>query len=144
MVLLLIVGGLSANAGCRANRIAGGSPSSGRPWSSQALTLADLRLGRLHQFPLSASRPGCALAHPRLWRSEGFLTPRAIRPGRVGAVERTFPYLLVRASRAMGTMLAVATLLEEEPSQVYRWIAGVELPPDQRMVELSERLRTVL
>ena len=44
----------------------------------------------------------------------------------------------------MGTMLAVATLLDEEPSQVYRWIAGVELPPDARMVELSERLRTVL
>ena len=44
----------------------------------------------------------------------------------------------------MGTMLAVATLLEEEPSQVYRWIAGIGLPPDARMVELSERLQTVL
>jgi hypothetical protein len=59
-------------------------------------------------------------------------------------METTFPYLLVRASRAMGTMLAVATLLEEQPSQVYRWIAGVELPPDERMVELSQRLQTVL
>ena len=59
-------------------------------------------------------------------------------------METRFPYLLVQASRTMGTLLAVATLLEEEPSQVYRWIAGVELPPDQRMVELSERLQTVL
>ena len=59
-------------------------------------------------------------------------------------METRFPYLLVQASRAMGTMLAVATLLEEQPSQVYRWIAGIELPPDERMVELSERLQTVL
>ncbi|HET7668993.1 MAG TPA: hypothetical protein VFK84_01175 [Burkholderiales bacterium] len=59
-------------------------------------------------------------------------------------METSFPYLLVQASRSMGTMLAVALLLEEEPSQVYRWIAGVELPPDERMVELSERLQTVL
>lgn len=56
----------------------------------------------------------------------------------------SFPYLLVQASRAMGTMLAVALLLEEEPNQVYRWIAGVGLPPDERMVELSERLQAVL
>ena len=59
-------------------------------------------------------------------------------------METRFPYLLVQASRAMGTMLAVATLLEEQPVQVYRWIAGLELPPDERMVELSERLQTVL
>ena len=55
-----------------------------------------------------------------------------------------FPYLLVQATRSMGTMLAVATLLGEQPNQVYRWIAGVGLPPDERMVELSERLQTVL
>ena len=59
-------------------------------------------------------------------------------------METTFPYLLVQASRTMGTMLAVATLLEEEPRQIYRWIAGVELPPNERMVELSARLQTVL
>ena len=59
-------------------------------------------------------------------------------------METHFPYLLVQASRAMGTMLAVATLLDEEPSQVYRWIAGVGLPSDHRMVELSERLQAVL
>jgi hypothetical protein len=44
----------------------------------------------------------------------------------------------------MGTMLAVATLLEVEPNQVYRWIAGVELPPNERVGELTERLQTVL
>ena len=59
-------------------------------------------------------------------------------------METHFPYLLVQAARTMGTLLAVATLLGEEPRQVYRWIAGVELPPDERMVELSERLQTVL
>ena len=59
-------------------------------------------------------------------------------------METQFPYLLLQASRTMGTLLAVATLLDEQPSQVYRWIAGVELPPDERMVQLSERLQTVL
>lgn len=55
-----------------------------------------------------------------------------------------FAYLLVRASRAMGTMLAVATLLDVEPNQVYRWIAGVDRPGDDRMGELTERLLEVL
>ena len=58
-------------------------------------------------------------------------------------MDTRFPYLLVQASRAMGTMLAVATLLDEEPRQIYRWIAGVELPADDRILELSERLQTV-
>lgn len=55
-----------------------------------------------------------------------------------------FPYLLVRASRELGTMLAVAALLDEEPRQVYRWIAGVDLPDNRRVDELTERLLTVL
>ena len=55
-----------------------------------------------------------------------------------------FPYLLVRASRSLGTMLAVAALLDEEPRQVYRWIAGVDLPDNERVGELTERLLTVL
>ena len=55
-----------------------------------------------------------------------------------------FPYLLVRAARELGTMLAVATLLEEEPRQVYRWIAGLDLPERPRVDQLTERLRTVL
>jgi hypothetical protein len=44
----------------------------------------------------------------------------------------------------MGTLLAVATLLETPPAQVYRWIAGVELPPAERIGELSERLQHAL
>ena len=55
-----------------------------------------------------------------------------------------FPYLLVRVARELGTMLAVATLLQEEPRQVYRWIAGVDLPDLPRVDELSQRLRAVL
>lgn len=55
-----------------------------------------------------------------------------------------FPYLLVRAARSMGTMLAVATLLDTQPSEVYRWIAGVELPSPERMVELTARLQQIL
>jgi len=55
-----------------------------------------------------------------------------------------FPYLLVRAARTLGTMLAVATPLEEEPRQVYRWIAGVEQPDPTRVGQLTERLLTVV
>ena len=55
-----------------------------------------------------------------------------------------FPSLLVRASRQLGTMLAVASLLGEEPRQVYRWIAGVDLPDLERIGQLSELLLTVL
>jgi len=55
-----------------------------------------------------------------------------------------FPSLLVRASRELGTMLAVASLLGEEPRQVYRWIAGLDLPDRDRVGQLTERLRTVL
>jgi hypothetical protein len=55
-----------------------------------------------------------------------------------------FPFLLVRASRELGTMLAVASLLGEEPRQVYRWIAGVDLPDGDRLGKLTERLLTVI
>ena len=55
-----------------------------------------------------------------------------------------FPYLLVRASRELGTMLAVASLLGEEPRQVYRWIAGVDLPDGERVGQLTERLLKVI
>ena len=55
-----------------------------------------------------------------------------------------FPYLLVRAARELGTMLEVATLLEEEPRQIYRWVAGLDLPDHQRVGQLTERLLAVL
>jgi hypothetical protein len=55
-----------------------------------------------------------------------------------------FPYLLVRASRSAGTVLDVALLLQVEPAQVYRWIAGVDLPTQERAGELSARLQSML
>jgi hypothetical protein len=55
-----------------------------------------------------------------------------------------FPYLLVRASRTAGTVLDVALLLQVEPAQVYRWIAGVDLPTQERAGELTARLQSVL
>jgi hypothetical protein len=55
-----------------------------------------------------------------------------------------FPYLLVRASRLTGTVLDVALLLQVEPAQVYRWIAGIDLPTDERIGEFTERLQRLL
>jgi len=55
-----------------------------------------------------------------------------------------FPYLLVRASRMTGTVLDVALLLQVEPAQVYRWIAGIDLPTDERIGEFKGRLQSLL
>jgi len=55
-----------------------------------------------------------------------------------------FPYLLVRASRLTGTVLDVALLLQVEPAQVYRWIAGIDLPTDERIGEFTTRLQRLL
>jgi hypothetical protein len=55
-----------------------------------------------------------------------------------------FPYLLVRASRLAGTVLDVALLLQVEPSQVRRWIAGIDLPTEERTGELKTRLQRLL
>ena len=55
-----------------------------------------------------------------------------------------FAYLLVRASKALGTTLGVAQLLDVEPLQVYRWIAGLDRPAEDLIEQLSERLQGVL
>jgi hypothetical protein len=55
-----------------------------------------------------------------------------------------FPYLLVRASRMTGTVLDVALLLQVQPAQVYRWIAGIDLPTDERAGEFTARLQSLL
>ena len=55
-----------------------------------------------------------------------------------------FPYLLVRAARVSGTVLDVALLLHVEPAQVYRWIAGIDLPTDERAGEFTARLQSLL
>ena len=44
-----------------------------------------------------------------------------------------FANLLVRASRTMGTLYALAVLLNAEPREVYHWIAGIERPNAERM-----------
>ncbi|HEY3076340.1 MAG TPA: hypothetical protein VGJ74_14295 [Burkholderiales bacterium] len=43
-----------------------------------------------------------------------------------------------------GTVLDVALLLQVEPAQVYRWIAGIDLPTDERIGEFTERLQRLL
>jgi hypothetical protein len=55
-----------------------------------------------------------------------------------------FPYLLVRASRLTGTVLDVALLLHVEPAQVYRWIAGIDLPTEERIGEFTACLQSLL
>lgn len=55
-----------------------------------------------------------------------------------------FPYLLVRASRSAGTVLDVALLLQVEPAQVRRWIAGIDLPTEERIEEFTARLQDIL
>jgi len=54
-----------------------------------------------------------------------------------------FPYLLVRAVRGLGTVLDVALALNVQPSQVRRWIAGVELPPSERLGEYKACLEAL-
>jgi hypothetical protein len=55
-----------------------------------------------------------------------------------------FDILLLRASKSMGSLLAVAAVLGVEPRQVYRWIAELERPPDWRRGELEDRLSRAL
>lgn len=51
-----------------------------------------------------------------------------------------FPYLLVRAASSMGTVLDVALALQVRPLEVYRWIAGCEVPGEKQIGELKARL----
>lgn len=44
----------------------------------------------------------------------------------------------------MGSLLEVAQLLGVEASQVYRWIADLDLPSAERRQEIQNRLRPVL
>jgi len=55
-----------------------------------------------------------------------------------------FSDLLVRASCLSGTVFDVAMLLEVEPDQVYRWIAGVDLPADKHIDKLTTCLDSIL
>ena len=61
-----------------------------------------------------------------------------------GSVEamrlESFADILVRASKASGSLLDLAELLGVEPRQVYRWIADVERPSEERQLEIEGRL----
>jgi len=55
-----------------------------------------------------------------------------------------FPRLLLNASMAMGTPLAVAQLLEVEPRLIYRWMAELEQPSPARLGASRARLEHAL
>ena len=55
-----------------------------------------------------------------------------------------FSFALILASKALGSFLDVAKLLDVEPRQIYRWIADLERPSEERLRELQGRLREVL
>ena len=55
-----------------------------------------------------------------------------------------FPRLLLSASMAMGTPLAVAELLGVAPQLVYRWMAEFERPPAAHIDASRLRLQGVL
>lgn len=52
----------------------------------------------------------------------------------------SFADILVRASKATGSLLDLAELLSVEPRQVYRWIADVERPSEERRLEIEGRV----
>ena len=47
---------------------------------------------------------------------------------------------LINAASARGSILPVAQLLEVDPLQVYMWIAGEEIPPEQERARVLEKL----
>lgn len=55
-----------------------------------------------------------------------------------------FSRLLLNASIAMGTPLAVAKLLGASPLDVYRWMAGLERPPLAHVDASRMRLQQAL
>lgn len=55
----------------------------------------------------------------------------------------SFADVLVRASKATGSLLDLALLLGVEPRQVYSWIADVERPSEERRREMEGRLSCV-
>lgn len=54
--------------------------------------------------------------------------------------EESFADALVRASKAEGSLLALALRLEVAPVIVYRWIANVEEPSEEQRRRLERLL----
>jgi hypothetical protein len=57
---------------------------------------------------------------------------------------KNFAGLVLRASQAMGAPLYVANHLGVQPSDVYRWISGIEQPQPLCQERFEQRLLTVL
>jgi len=55
-----------------------------------------------------------------------------------------FQRLLLTASMAMGTPLAVAKVLEVQPNLVYRWMAALESPSGEFLSIWTQRLQVSL
>ena len=56
----------------------------------------------------------------------------------------SFAGLVLRASQAMGAPLHLANHLGVDPADVYRWIAGIELPKAIYQEHFQQRLLRVL
>jgi hypothetical protein len=55
-----------------------------------------------------------------------------------------FAGLVLKASQALGAPLYLATHLGVEPYDVYRWIAGIELPEPIHQKNFEQRLLSIL
>ena len=55
-----------------------------------------------------------------------------------------FSRLLLTASMAMGTPLAVAQALDVQPNLIYRWMAELEWPTDSRVDIWKQRLEVMM
>ena len=58
--------------------------------------------------------------------------------------EDGFTDLLVSASRALGTPLALGLLLGVDPQRVYYWIARIEQPSEAQRRDLESRLAVLM
>ena len=59
-------------------------------------------------------------------------------------VEESFADRLVRAAKAAGSLLALATLLGVEPRLLYCWIADVERPSVEQQRLFTHRLSALI
>ena len=55
-----------------------------------------------------------------------------------------FAFSLIQASRAAGSLLAVAQLLGVEPKQVYFWIAELEQRSGEQRQDFEKKLRPLI
>jgi hypothetical protein len=55
-----------------------------------------------------------------------------------------FAGLVLKASQALGAPLHLAARLGVEPYDVYRWIAGMQLPEPTRRQNFEQRLLSIL